>query len=97
MLPMHLSVPEMAYEADRPRHRSWETPLVVVVSVVETWLAPVPLEADSTAVVAVVEVAAAVVVIVVAAAAVAFDSGVIGDPNRSAVSWDTLVEGFGLS
>lgn len=61
-------------------------------------MAPVPLEADSTAVVAVVEVAAAVVVIVVAAAAaVAFDSGVIGDPNRSAMSWDTLVEGFGLS
>lgn len=63
-----------------------------VVSAAETCLALVPLEADSAAVVGVVGV---VVVIAVAAAAV-FDSGGIGDPNRSATTWGTLVEGFGL-
>lgn len=85
---------ETAYGADQPRCHSQETPLVLIVSVVGTFLEPVPPEAGLTAVVAVVEVAVVAVEIAIAAA-VAVDSG-FGGPNRSVMMWGTLAEGFDL-
>lgn len=93
--PTRSLVLETAYGVGQPRCHSQETPLVLIASVVGMFLEPVPLEADLTAVVAVVEVAVAVVEIAIAAA-VAVGSGGFGGPNHSVMMWGTSVEDFDL-
>ena len=87
----HSLVPATAYELDRVLYRSREMWLVLIVPGKGTRFELVPLEADSSAVVAFVEI----VVFVAVAAAAEVDSGGVGGPNRSVMMRGTSIEGFG--
>lgn len=67
---------------------------MLIVPAAGTYLEQVPLEADSSVVVAFVEIV--VFVEVAVAAAVVVDLNGVGGPNRSVMTWGMSIEGFGL-